>query len=91
MLQVANAMSISLASGFIGFWMIGRAARMSPRTGIPVAVLRLKSEVARAEVRGPALVKLGKIMRPDGRPQDIDAFIQESADYVRASVSAQDP
>lgn len=46
--------------------------------------LRLKSEVARAEVRGPALVKLGKIMRPDGRPQDIDAFIQESADYVRA-------
>lgn len=105
MLQVTNAMSISLASGFIGFWMIGRAARMSPRLGIPVAVLaasmavvgnstlfdvalRLKSEVARTEVRGPALVKLGKIMRPNGRPQDIDAFIQESADYVRA---LQDP
>lgn len=105
MLQIFNAMSISLASAFIGFRVVGRAARMPPSRGIPVAILaasmavvgnsslfdvalRLKSEVARAEVRGPALVKLGKIMRPKGRPQDIDAFIQESADYVRA---LQDP
>lgn len=105
MLQVTNAMSISLASAFIGFWMVGHATRMPPARGIPVAVLaasmavvgnstlfdvalRLKSDVVRAEVRGPALVKLGKIMRPNGRPQDIDAFIQESADYVRA---LQDP
>jgi hypothetical protein len=50
--------------------------------------LRLKSEVARTEVQVSALVKLGKIMRPKDRPQDIDAFIRESAAYVRA---LQDP
>jgi hypothetical protein len=105
MLQIANAMTISLASAFIGFRIVAWAARMPPGRAIPVAVLaaafavvgnstlsdvalRLKSDVARAEVRGPALVKLGKIMRPNGRPQDIDAFIQESAAYVRA---LQDP
>ncbi len=105
MLDITNAMSISLATALIGFRMVCMAARMRPGRAIPFAILaavisvvgnstlfdialRLKSEVARTEVRGPALVKLGQIMRPNGRPQDIDAFIQESADYVRA---LQDP
>lgn len=71
MLQVANAMSISLASALIGFRIVAWAARMRPGRAIPVAILaaafavvgnstlfdvalRLKSDVARAEVRGPA-------------------------------------
>jgi hypothetical protein len=105
MLQVANAMSISLASAFVGYRVLSKAVRLRPVRAIPVAILatliavvgnsplfdvalRLKSEVARAEVRGPTLVRLGKIMHPNGRPADIDAFIQESASYVRA---LQDP
>jgi hypothetical protein len=105
MLQIANAMSIGLASSFIGFRIVAWAARMRPGCAIPVAILasafavvgssslfdvalRLKSDVARAEVRGPALGRLSQIIRPNGRPQDVDAFIQESADFVRA---LQDP
>jgi hypothetical protein len=103
--QITNAMSISLASAFVGFRMVAMASRLRPGRAIPVAILaavigvvgnstlfdvalRLKSEVARTEVQVSALVKLGKIMRPKDRPQDIDAFIRESAAYVRA---LQDP
>ena len=101
LLEVFNAFTIGLASGFVAFRIVWFATRLRPARAIPLAALagtilfvggnllfdasmRLKADIATAEVRFVALGRLAKLVRPEPRISDVKAAVTDASDYVRA-------